>query len=561
MTMTAPDAHRATYREVLAERRFRLLFLSPSLAITADTLRMVALSVLVFALTGSPMLAAVTYGISFLPQAIDGTLLGTLADRVRPRLLITVGYGLETATATAVALALAGLPVVASLALVAAIACLTPMFGGASSRLIAVALEGDAYVLGRSLSNIASSAAQLLGLAAGGATVASLGARHALLVSAGCHLLAAAAIRLRLPDLPPAEEPPGQQPVSVLRHSWAVSSHLLTDPTVRVLLLVNWLPAAFVTGAESLIVPYAIGRGLPAGSPGLLLMLLAGVPLLGFAITPPLPVMAVLLMATGCGLAYPLGIQRRFLEAVLAPVLGQALVLLATGLMTLQGVGPAIIGSCAEVISPGSAMALAGAATAAAALALSPRVTGDQFLEVRGKAIHAGAGGVDVCVAENLSSHPQAGFAGVGGVVFHRVSLLVGCSGGENGVRLRSRYGPWPTAGGSAGEVRNQQVIDGVTCLNVGQMRGGQCRLAASMSPAQVTVAGSRSRNSGVNHWATTWARIEPVPCARIRAALPVHPSAGGSHAEVQQKASRLIRSGACLASHMPAMPPIDSPR
>ena len=199
MTTTAPAARRATYREVLAEPRFRLLFLTRSLAIGADTLRTVALSVLIFAVTGSPLLAAVTYGAAFLPQAVGGTLLGAMADRIRPRPLITVGYGLEAAVA--VVLALAGLPAGACLALVAAIATLTPVFGGASSRLIAETLTGDSYVLGRSLANIAASAAQLAGLAAGGATVAALGARHALLVTAACHLVAAAVTWVWLPDL------------------------------------------------------------------------------------------------------------------------------------------------------------------------------------------------------------------------------------------------------------------------------------------------------------------------------------------------------------------------
>ncbi|MGF7236443.1 MAG: hypothetical protein ACQSGP_15980 [Frankia sp.] len=59
----------ATYRHVLSEPRFRLLLATRSLAITADTLRTVALSVLVLAKTGSPFLAALAYGISFLPKS------------------------------------------------------------------------------------------------------------------------------------------------------------------------------------------------------------------------------------------------------------------------------------------------------------------------------------------------------------------------------------------------------------------------------------------------------------------------------------------------------------
>jgi hypothetical protein len=56
---------------------------------------------------------------------------------------------------------------------------------------VAEALRGDAYVLGRSLSTVSSGAAQLVGLAPRGAAVAALGPVRALLVTAGCHLVAA----------------------------------------------------------------------------------------------------------------------------------------------------------------------------------------------------------------------------------------------------------------------------------------------------------------------------------------------------------------------------------
>jgi MFS family permease len=400
MTVTAPPGRQATYRQVLAEPQFRLLFLTRSLAIGADTLRTVALSMLIYTATGSPLLAAVTYGIAFLPQAIGGTLLGALADRARPRPLIVAGYCLEAGTAAA--LALAGLPAGASLALVAAIATLTPVFAGATSRLIAETLTGDAYVLGRSLANIAASAAQLLGLAAGGATVAALGSRDALLVTAACHLAAAAAIRAWLPGLPAAPKPPGRPRVPVLKQSWSVSGQLITDPAVRVLLLAACLPPAFLTGAESLIVPYAAEHHFAAGSPGLLLacvpvgmiagdfaagrllrpatrerlviplMLVAGLPLLAFAAGPCIPAAAGLLIVTGIGPSYLLGIQRRFLDAVPAAVLGQAFSLLSTALMTFQGVGPVLFGAATLVTPPGRAMALAGLAIIVTALSLLP---------------------------------------------------------------------------------------------------------------------------------------------------------------------------------------------
>lgn len=80
--------HRATYREVLAEPRFRLLFSTRTVAITADAMRITTFSVLVFAATGSALLSALAFGIGFIPQLFGSLLLGSLADRLPPRALI-----------------------------------------------------------------------------------------------------------------------------------------------------------------------------------------------------------------------------------------------------------------------------------------------------------------------------------------------------------------------------------------------------------------------------------------------------------------------------------------
>jgi len=53
---------------------------------------------------------------------------------------------------------------------------------------------------------------------------------------------------------------------------------------------------------------------------------------------------------------------------------GQAFGLLATGLMTFQGVGPALFGTLAHAIPVHHAMAAAGAAVLVTALFLRPRL-------------------------------------------------------------------------------------------------------------------------------------------------------------------------------------------
>lgn len=400
MTETAT---RTAFREVIAEPVFRVVWAVRSLAIAADTLRILALSALVFASTGSAALAAITFGIGFVPQVIGGMAFGALPDLVPPRRLMVIGYAAESAAATA--LALLELPVWASLSIVAGIACLAPVFHGSSGRLIAEVLTGDAYVLGRSLFNMSSALAQLAGLAGGGIAVAAVGPRHALLVSAGCHLIAAVTSRLGLPDLLRRAARSGER--ALLRQSIRGNLRLLADRPVRVLLMAQWLPPAFITSAESLVIPYAAVRHYPAGSAGLLLacipvgMLLGdlvvarlltprtrerlvipliavlGLPLVAFALDiGPVPA-GMLLFLVGCGFAYGLGIQRRFLDVIPAGSRGQAFALMSTGLMTSQGIGPMVVGAVAEVLPIGTTIAVAGIGTLAIAvwLTASPSFT------------------------------------------------------------------------------------------------------------------------------------------------------------------------------------------
>ncbi|MFC8702205.1 MFS transporter [Streptomyces anulatus] len=391
---TAQVNHRATYREVLAEPRFRLLFSTRAVAITADALRITTFSVLVFSSTGSALLSAVAFGIGFIPQLFGSLLLGSLADRLPPRALITGGYALTCATA--LLLALVRMPVAASLGVVALVSLATPLFHGASSRLVAQSLEGDAYVLGRSLNNIAGAGAQLIGLALGGAAVAALGPRRALAVSAVLYLGCALAIRIRLPPLRPGEfgGPPGSAggDGGAVRASLRGAGLLLRGRTVRRLMLAQWLPVALVAGAEGIIVAYAGERRFAPGWYAVLmgclpvgmlvgdllvgrflrpptrerlvvpLVALAGLPLIGFAAEPGVGVSSCLLLLSGLGYAYGLGLQRPFLDALPRDGQGQAFGLLGSGSMTLQGVGPVCLGAVAAVIGTGGAIALAGGA-------------------------------------------------------------------------------------------------------------------------------------------------------------------------------------------------------
>ncbi|MYW97932.1 MFS transporter [Amycolatopsis rubida] len=400
--MQEAPGEKATYGQVFADHRFRVLFAARALGVTADALRSVALSILVFNRTDSPLLAAVAFSIGFLPQAIGGTFLGALVDRFPPRELIATGYLAQCLTG--MALAYAHLPVTVGLILVGAVACATPVFTGASSLFVAEALHGDAYVLGRSLFYLVAVGAQLAGLAGGGVVTAVLGAEHTMAATAVLHLAAALTTRLCLPR---QARPERNKPEAVVRASWQRNRQLLGIPAVRKLLLVQCIPSGFAAAAESLLIPYcaerqftstqagfllaclpagmlvgdlAVGRLLePAARERLVLALLLTLALPSVLLTLPVPypVVVVVFIVTGSGFAYLLGIQRAFLAAVPEQLRGQSFALLNTGTMTTQGAAPALFGGIAEFLPVAVAVSLTGVASLATTLSLRRTVTHD----------------------------------------------------------------------------------------------------------------------------------------------------------------------------------------
>jgi MFS family permease len=416
--VTDQGDRRATYREVLGVGEFRALLLSRVLTITGVSLRMLAVSVLVLAATHSPLLAGVAFGVGFLPQILGGLTLLSLADRVRPRRAMALGALVEAGAAATVAAV--PLPTWGVLALLAAVAVLTPVFSAAASALVPSLLTGDGYVLGRSLLVMTSAAAQIAGLGLGGLALALVSPRGALLVVVGLQLVAAALIRLLLADRPPRSAG-ARTGTGTVRATWAGNRALVTDRAVRGQLLAQVLPPSLATGAEGMVVAYAAQAHLPEGSAGPLLaafpvgmalgnvlvgrfaapaarerltralLVLLGGPLLLFAFAPPLLPAAALLLLAATGTGYELGIQRRFLEAVPEDRRGQAFGLVSTLLMFGQGVGPVLSGALASTTSPAVAIAASGAAVLLATALLSPHLR-PAAREARYSGAPAGAG-------------------------------------------------------------------------------------------------------------------------------------------------------------------------
>lgn len=70
-----PSSTRVGFREVLRVREFRYLFIADIQSQLGDQLARVALSVLVFSRTGSTLLTAAVFALTFLPAVLAGWVL------------------------------------------------------------------------------------------------------------------------------------------------------------------------------------------------------------------------------------------------------------------------------------------------------------------------------------------------------------------------------------------------------------------------------------------------------------------------------------------------------
>ncbi|WP_203982642.1 MFS transporter [Sphaerisporangium rufum] len=391
MTPAPVAARPATYREVFAVGQFRVLFGGYTLFLAGETVRMLALSVTVYAVTGSPLMSALAYAAGFLPYALGGTLLLAFADRWPPR-AVMIGYEMLRAVVSAV-LAAGLLPVPAMLVLVFVTGLPSAVAAASRTALLPDLLDGDRYVLGRAVFSMAAGGTQVLGFAAGGVLIAAVGAPGALWITAATCLGSAALLRLRLSPYPPRRTG-GSAGVT---ETWRVNRALLRRPAIRALLVAHWPAPALMVGAEGVLVPYAARAGAPDAAGPLFaavaagmfagnlivgrlvspagrerlagpLALALGLPLLWFVLRPAPGYAAVLMAVSGFGVAYQLGLARRFLAAVPETWRGQAFGLLVTGTMTLQGLTAAAGGALGEILAPELVITLAGAASATAVL-------------------------------------------------------------------------------------------------------------------------------------------------------------------------------------------------
>ncbi|WP_430727683.1 MFS transporter [Streptomyces virginiae] len=371
VTPATAQAGSAGYRTVFRTPEFPAVFAAHLMSVLGLVVAEISLSVLVYRLTGSPLMSALTFALGFLPYALGGTLLAGIADRLPARrVLVTCDL---VCAACAAAMVLPATPVAALLVLRCAMAFVAPLFQGTRNASLPDILgSGEAYVLGRSLLRLVAQSAQLIGFGLGGLLLTVLAPRGAIALTAAGFLGSALLLRLGT-RARPARTTVRTSPLAGMRA-------VLGRRRLRALTLLFWLPPVFLVVPEALLAAYADGIGAGTAVLGLMMCampvgtiageLWAGsvlsartrsrivaplaaaglLPFLLYAGRPGVPLVLLALLLAGLAHAHTLGLDQWYVEAVPDELRGRAMTLLSTGLMTLQGVGMALAGVAAEFV-------------------------------------------------------------------------------------------------------------------------------------------------------------------------------------------------------------------
>jgi predicted MFS family arabinose efflux permease len=383
----------ASFRSLFRSRDFAVLYVAGTQSQLGDQLARVALSVLVYAKTGSGLITASTYALTFLPAIVGGVLFASLAD-TRPRRTLLVSCDLLRAALFAL-MAIPALPVASVAALLVIAVLVSAPYNAAEPAIVADMFSGAPYQTAVGLRTATSQAMQLVGFGVGGLLVSLVGADLALLINAATFVCAALLIKLGLPSF--AAPARGTRPIRQFADG---ARAIAADPRLRVLLGLAWLTGLWVV-PEGLAAPYAHAHGASASAVGILLAanplgnligtvvltrwvkravrtrwvgalaVGAGLPLAACAGAPPIWLAVLLWTASGACTAYLVMLIADFVAVVRPGVRGQAIGLASASLLAAQGIGLVLGGLASTVWGTATAIAVAGTVGSLAAVPLA----------------------------------------------------------------------------------------------------------------------------------------------------------------------------------------------
>jgi len=393
--VSSSPAQRATFRDVFAGREFRALWLSQILSAGGDRLALVALALLIYDRTRSPLLAAIAYAAGTLPYLIGALFLSGMADRF-PRREVMVACDAVRAALVAAMLA-PRMPLGVLIALLYAVTAFQPPFDAARSAILRDMVQGERYALAAAVMQSTFRVMVVAGAAVGGLTVALLGARPALGFDAATFVVSALLIKFGVLARPAAATPVP----SALRQLSSGVRVVFGDRALRILLMLGWLAALYeIPGG--IAAPYGAGP-VAAG-------LLIAATQLGAAIATPVfakrigpltrlkwmgPMAAcacgtlmltafrpglvasmAIFALSGCFAMYQIAANTAFVERLPSDRRAQAFGFANAGLIAGQGTAFALAGAAAEAVPPSAVIALGGGLGALAACGLTLRWRG-----------------------------------------------------------------------------------------------------------------------------------------------------------------------------------------
>lgn len=398
--MTATPRLTGGYSAVLRVPGLPAVFAAHAVSMAGTVAAEVALSILIFQRTGSALLSALVLVCSFLPYALGGTLLSSIADRY-PGRRVLVSCDVISAGCIA-AMLIPGMPVLALLGLLLAAGTVAPVFQGARASSLAHLLNPRSFPVGRSLLRATSQTMVLAGFAVGSVAVAAAGPTWLLGADAVSFLASAALIRFGTRGTP-ANSPDGDRSTgSLIRTSVDGLRYVFGTPTLRRLILLSWSAPAFGSAADGLAVAYTAQTGASPAMAGALftgyaagtvlaevlvarlppvrrrslvwpLLLASQLPAVAFAATPTITVAAALLVVCGAGFAFNQGLDPLILAATDPRHRGRLFTVQSSGLMTVQGAGIALAGLAGTLLPPNVVIAGSGVLGTGCVLLLAKR--------------------------------------------------------------------------------------------------------------------------------------------------------------------------------------------
>ncbi|MGW5703512.1 MFS transporter [Amycolatopsis japonica] len=394
--MEKGDSARGTaFRAAFAVGEFRALWAAEALSQAGDQLARVALSVLVWERTASAGLTGLTYGLTYLPTLIGGTLFAGLADRYSRRTVMIVCDLVRAAVAALMAVPGISLPVLAGLLVILTMA--GGPFRAAQLALLPDVLEGDRYVAGLAVRTITIQTAQLAGFGGGGLVIGLVTPYWGLVIDAVTFVVSALLVSVGVRRRGPATTESSVKSRVARAFSGEGAKELWQGKGIRVLFGLKML-AGFAIAPEGLAAPLAVGLGAGSFAVGLILAadpigsvigswiftkwvparrktrivgilaIASVVPLVFLFFRPSLPVCLALIGLSGA-FAAPYHLQAVALMARAVPdgVRAQVMGLTSTSLVTVQGIGIMLAGGLAQLTGPFVAVGVAATVAVASA--------------------------------------------------------------------------------------------------------------------------------------------------------------------------------------------------